>query len=381
MLGRDDHEGGTEQRVGPGREHLDRAGLAGELHPRTLGPADPVALLQLDGLRPVQPVQVGQQPRGVGGDPHHPLAQVALEDREVAAVAAAVGRDLLIRQHGAQAGAPIDRRVGQVGKPVGVDHPASGQLVQLAPGAAGRSTRHVRGHRAGSRSQQRLQLGDRAGPTGLIVVPAVVDLQEDPLSPAVELRVDRRDAAPRVVRQPQPAQLLAHRGDVLLGRDPRVLAGLHRVLLRRQAERVEAQRVQHVVPGHPLEPAVDVGGDVAQRVPDVQPDARGVREHVQHVLLRPGRDLVRLGHRAGRVRRLEGALGLPPVLPARLDLRGQLGGVPVRRVAVLALAVGSCGVGHRWRPLLVSACSGHEKAPRTGGAAALTSCRGVSAAR
>ena len=346
VLGRDDHEGGAEQRVRPGREDLDRAGIAGEPDPGALGAADPVALLQLDRLRPVQLVQVGQQPRGVGGDPHHPLAQVALEDREVAAVAAPLGGDLLVGQHRAQAGAPVDRRVRQVDQPVRVDDPAAVQLVQVGPRDPGRDAGDVRRHASGAGGQQRLQLGDRPGPPRLVVVPAVVDLQEDPLGPAVELGVGGRHAASAVVRQPQPAQLLAHRRDVRLGGDPRVLPGLHGVLLGGQAEGVVAQRVQHVVPGHPLEPAVHVGGDVAQRVPDVQPDARRVREHVQHVALRPGRDLVRLGQRAGRVGRLEGALGVPPVLPAGLDLCGQRSRVAVRRVALVSLAVGSGCVGH-----------------------------------
>jgi hypothetical protein len=44
------------------------------------------------------------QPVGVRGDPHHPLAHVALEHREVAAVAAALGGDLLVGEHRAQPG-------------------------------------------------------------------------------------------------------------------------------------------------------------------------------------------------------------------------------------------------------------------------------------
>ena len=43
------------------------------------------------------------QPVGVGGDAHHPLAHVALEDGEVAAVAAPVGGDLLVGDDRAQA--------------------------------------------------------------------------------------------------------------------------------------------------------------------------------------------------------------------------------------------------------------------------------------
>ena len=282
MLGRQHHERRAEQRVRTGGEHLDRAGLAGEPDQRALGPADPVALHQLDGLGPVQGLEVAEQPLGVGGDAHHPLAQVALEHREVAALAAPVGGDLLVGQHRAQARAPVHRRVRQVGQPVGVDHASTRLLVELAP-------RQTAGHRAGAGRQLGLQLGHRSRPVLLVVVPRVVDLQEDPLGPPVELDVGRGDAATRVVGQAQPAQLSAHRRDVGLGGDLGVLAGLHGVLLGRQAERVVAQGVQHVVAGHPLEAAVHVGRDVAQRVPDVQPDARRVREHVEHVGLGPAR--------------------------------------------------------------------------------------------
>ena len=59
----------------------------------------------------------------------------------------------------------------------------------------------------------------------------------------------------------------------VLGGDPRVLAGLHRVLLGREAERVVAHRVQHVLAAHPLEAGVDVGADVPERVADVEAGA------------------------------------------------------------------------------------------------------------
>ena len=84
----------------------------GEVDVRPGRAADPVALHQPDRLRPVQRVQVGQQPVGVRGDPHHPLLQVALEHREVAALAAPVGGHLLVGQHGAQPGTPVDRGLG-----------------------------------------------------------------------------------------------------------------------------------------------------------------------------------------------------------------------------------------------------------------------------
>lgn len=111
-------------------------------------------------------------------------------------------------------------------------------------------------------------------------------------------------------------------------------AGLHGVLLGRQAEGVEAQGVQDVVAVHPLEAGVDVGGDVSQRVTDVQTCARGIREHVHHELPRARgnfRPLAARGEIACRVGRLVRAVLVPEVLPACLDLGGESRGVAVRR--------------------------------------------------
>ena len=83
----------------------------------------------------------------------------------------------------------------------------------------------------------------------------------------------------------QRPELAAHVGDVGLGGGARVLAGLHRVLLGREPERVVAHGVEHVVVLHPHEPGVHVGADVAERVAHVEAGAARVREHVEHVEL------------------------------------------------------------------------------------------------
>ena len=145
------------------------------------------------------------------------------------------------------------------------------------------------------------------------------------------MRVGGGDAAARVVGEAEPTQLAAIGGDVLLRGDRRVLAGLDGVLLGRQAECVEAHRVEHVVAGHALETGVHVGADEAERVADVEPGTGRVREHVEHEQL-----LAALGsqfgvaERPGRVRRLERAVLGPPVLPAQLDVLRERGRVPER---------------------------------------------------
>src|SRR5690606_16412206 len=60
---------------------------------------------------------------------------------------------------------------------------------------------------------------------------------------------------------------------------------------------------------HPLVPRHDVGGRVALRMAHVQPAARRVREHVEHVELGA----------ALPARRLEGPMLVPELLPTRFD--------------------------------------------------------------
>ena len=88
-----------------------------------------------------------------------------------------------------------------------------------------------------------------------------------------------------------------------------------------------AERVQDVVALHAAEPADHVGGDVAQRVADVQARARGVREHVhdeERRLRGVGVPALAVGEVARRVGGEERAAVRPLVLPAQLDLAREL---------------------------------------------------------
>ena len=139
-------------------------------------------------------------------------------------------------------------------------------------------------------------------------------LQEDPLRPLEVVRVGGIDLAVPVVAEAEHLDLPAEGVDVLLRGDARVRAGLDGVLLGGQAEGVPAHRVQDVEAAHALVAGQDVGGGVAFGMADVQAGAAGVGEHVEDVELR----LVR----TGPVRRAEGLVRLPELLPARLDRRG-----------------------------------------------------------
>ncbi|SII85298.1 Uncharacterised protein [Mycobacteroides abscessus subsp. abscessus] len=97
----------------------------------------------------------------------------------------------------------------------------------------------------------------------------------------------------------EPAQLCLHVRHVRVRRDPRMLPGLDRVEVGRQAEGVVGERVHDIAPAHALVATVDVGAEVAQGMSDVESRARGVGEHVHDV---EGFPLAEVGRRSVRGR-------------------------------------------------------------------------------
>ena len=317
MLRCDDHEGHAVERVGAGRvdaEHiigrpLGQAGFGTQRFPLLVGrittvssrdeeidlgagaPADPVALELLDARGPVEALEFAVEPVSVGGDPQHPLPQRNSHHRMTAPLADPADH-LLVGQHRAERRAPVHRRLRLVGEPVSV-----------AVGRDGRFT--LAGDLGGDR-----QFGDRPALLQGGVEPGVEELEENPLRPADVFGVGRCQRTVPVVTEAEHLQLTAERVDVALGALPRRRAGADRMLLRRQAEGVEAHRMHHGRAPHPLEPGHDVGGGVALWVAHVQPVATGVGEHVEHIRLAARR----------QPRRGEGAVRVPPGLPLRFDL-------------------------------------------------------------
>ena len=258
MLRRHHEEGRAEERVGAGREDrvVDPQLLVAEDHLGALGAPDPVALHRLDVLGPVDRREVVEQPLGVVGDAQEPLLELAQLDERAAALAVAVD-DLLVGEHGGVDRAPVDRRLLAVGE---------------------------------TRAQQ---------------------LEEDPLRPAVVARLVGAELARPVDRDPPFAELALECGDRRGRRVARVHAGLDRVVLGRQAERVVAHRMQDAAAAAPAEVRDGVADRVALEVADVRLAAR-IGKHLEHV--------GRLARRV--VGDVPGALGLPDRLPAGLDLGG-----------------------------------------------------------
>ena len=265
-VGRHHHERRAVQRVGTRRVDVDLAlavsGVQGERDVGALGAADPVALRGDDAVGPrlLQLVQAVQQLLGVVGDLEVPLGQLLLGHLRPAPLADAVD-DLLVGQHRLVLRAPVDRAVLAVG-------------------------------------QSPLE-----------------ELQEQPLRPAVVLRVAGVERARPVERGGVLLARLDRLGDVGAGVGVGVLVVADRRVLRGQAEGVEAHRVQHLVAALPPVARHHVVQREHLGVTHVQVAAR-VGEHRQRVALLArarvvGAELVEL---------------LPDPLPLRLG-----GGDVVRR--------------------------------------------------
>ena len=199
------------------------------------------------------------------------------------------------------------------------------------------------------------QLADRAGPVGVRIEPGVIDLQEDPLRPLVVVDIGGGEASALVVSEAEPAQLPAEVDDIGLGAGAGMSAGLDGILLSGQSKGVKTQGMQHIAAGHPEVPRIDVGGDVAQRMADVQALTGRVGEHVlnEHLVLR---HWFAVFWRQGtdRIINVEGSPALPAVLPLGLDPPGEFGRVAIRRnVGVGFPGVGGRGFGHADRVSVV----------------------------
>src|SRR5262249_39466476 len=118
-------------------------------------------------------------------------------------------------------------------------------------------------------------------------------------------------------------ELTLERRDVVRRRPGGMLPGLDRVLLGRQAERVPAHRVQHVVAAHAPGARHDIGGGIPLGMTDVQTDAGRVGEHVEDVALGP----------AALACGAERPVLVPVALPAGLDLEVVVGHVLLYPVA------------------------------------------------
>ncbi len=252
MLGSEHTECHAEDGVGTGGEDLEALVHLVDGDPKAgpFGAADPVALHGPHPVRPiVERVEVVEKPVGVLGDLEEPLRETSLLHHCPAPLTRAIDH-LFVGEHGLVPGAPVDRG------------------------------------------------------GGLVRQPAVEQLQEEPLVPAVEGRVMTGQLPAPVEGGAELAEVHLHPCYLVLdtgaGRDP----GLDGPILGRKAEAVPPHRAEHVVALHHLVPRHQVDVRVVADVTDMQlPRRIGVHGHV-----------VELGH-GGVLGDPEDRLGLPTALP------------------------------------------------------------------
>src|SRR5690606_18471842 len=103
----------------------------------------------------------------------------------------------------------------------------------------------------------------------LVGFPRLVELQEEPLGPLVVPGVGGRELVAPVEHPPEAGELAAEVGDIARDELGRVGTKLDREVLAVDAERVEADRFEDLVPLQPLEATIDVRTGEREEVPDV----------------------------------------------------------------------------------------------------------------
>ncbi len=264
VLGRDRHESHAHQGVrARGVDHqVVATALDREVDFQAFRAPDPVALHGLDRIRPArQLIQPAEQLVGVIGDAEEPLRDLAALDDGAGAPAAAVDH-LLVGQHGLVHRIPVDHRILAIDQALGVELGEEALLVLVIVGLAG---------------------GQLARP---------------------------------VVGEAERLQLALHVRHVGVGPLRRRHIARDRRVLRRQAEGIEAHRLQHILAEHALVTADHVADGVVAHMAHVQ-RAGWVRQHAQAVELLLARVFDDF----------EGARALPVVLRRGFDAARFVGGL------------------------------------------------------
>ena len=238
MFGRHGDVGCSHQGVWPRGVNLEHAfgadagHVVGEAHVATEALADPVLLHQPDLLRPaVKPIEIGEQLVGVSGDLHVVHRDFALFDQRPRTPAAAVNH-LLVGEHGLVLRIPIDRAETLVD-----------QAFFVEPG-------------------------------------------EQPLLPAIIVRLASRQLAIPVDGETEPFELALHVLDVGVGPLRWRHLVLDRRVLGRHAEGVPAHRLHHIEALHRVEARQHIADRVVAHMPHVQL-ARRVGKHRKTVVFWP----------------------------------------------------------------------------------------------
>ena len=297
-FGSEDEEGDAEHRVGTGGEDGESQRSRGQgaggkrialavgillllapcslllfancyLHFRSFAAAYPVALRFLDALAPVDGVEAVEEALAVGADAQAPLPHLLLLHGIAAALAHAVD-DLVVGKHRAELRTPVHHRLAQESQAM-LHQQVALSLFVSRPGAC------------------QLELLDELL-DGLCLLEFLVEvgvehLLEGPLRPVVVVGCAGAHFAVPVKGEAYLVELFAVAVDVGEGSLLGVLTRLDGVLFGRQSVGIIAHRVEHIEALQPLVACIDVAGDVAQGMADVQSRTAGIGEHVEDIEL------------------------------------------------------------------------------------------------
>ena len=116
-----------------------------------------------------------------------------------------------------------------------------------------------------------------------LIKPCIKQLQKHPLRPAVVVRVASLHLAAPIKTKPKAVQLLAVAQNIGLRRSGRMLPGLNRILLSRQAKSIKAHGMKHIKTLMAHETPHNIRGNVAQGMTHMKARPGGVGEHIKHI--------------------------------------------------------------------------------------------------
>jgi len=109
------------------------------------------------------------------------------------------------------------------------------------------------------------------------------ELEKDPLSPAVIVRICRIDHPRPVIGESEILELLGEGRYILGCRDGRMSPSLDRIVLGRESESIESHRMEDIVPLRMVVSRDDIGRCVSLRMPDMKSRSRRIGEHVEDI--------------------------------------------------------------------------------------------------
>jgi len=120
----------------------------------------------------------------------------------------------------------------------------------------------------------------------IVIIIMMKHLDESPLCPVVIIGIAGSDFSVPIITESDFVELITVTSNIIFCRYRRMLTCLNGVLFCRKSESIKTHRMEYVKAFQPFVTAVDVGCNVTQRMSDMQPCSRRIREHIQNIIFR-----------------------------------------------------------------------------------------------